>query len=534
MLRLITRRMDRNESGQALPLVVLCLFVLIGFVAMSIDVGRLVWARTQMQAAVDAAALAAAQSMPNEIEAKDVARDYWLDNSGFIQSQGTNIWFNIDDDTETVFPPGNKAIRVAASADIPTWFAKFFGVPKWHVSAEGWAESQVLDISVVLDVSGSMCFDSFRQVENSIAYQMSPGRNSPVGGARPVLAQAITSTTQTTIYLNDVSIFNSTNAATNRSNFGTTWNTTSRYHEIPTGTAAGNNVTTANLRRGIIMINNEIMRITAVNAASNTLTVERARQNENADVPSVATTHAVGSEIWANRTGYSSTNDYCELASRFQANLAVNGPHQPFDAANDAAKFFVDLFDPAYDKLGTATFSNQGQVNQFLSSSFPTVKTSIEEVFFPAGGTNIAHGLAVGRQILDGAGKRSNAVRVIVLLTDGAPTYYCGNTTYQASAYNNQSCSQGSSSTAGGPSYVHAYNEAARASQGNIIIFTIGLGNQVDHNFLRRVADGGVAGGGPCQQNQDTGCRYIAAPTTAQLDEAFQTIAEMTHIALVK
>ena len=120
MLRSLTRVFKRNENGQALPLVAICLFVLIGFVAMSIDVGRLVWARTQMQAAVDASALAAAQSLPDWAHAEQTAEDYWLDNSGFIQSNGNNIQFS-------VAPiEGNKALSVSAEADIPTFFARIF------------------------------------------------------------------------------------------------------------------------------------------------------------------------------------------------------------------------------------------------------------------------------------------------------------------------------------------------------------------------------------------------------------------------
>jgi hypothetical protein len=54
----------------------------------------------------------------------------------------------------------------------------------------------------------------------------------------------------------------------------------------------------------------------------------------------------------------------------------------------------------------------------------------------------------------------------------------------------------------------------------------------VDASFLERVADGGTASG-PCQDG-DPGCRYFFAPTTDQLDEAFEAIAEQTHIALVR
>ncbi|GIW13866.1 MAG: hypothetical protein KatS3mg062_1305 [Tepidiforma sp.] len=502
MVRSLLRRGLRNERGQALPLFALFLMVFIGFVAMSIDVGRYVWARTQMQAAVDAAALAAAQSMPSETDAATKATEYWTDNSGFIRSQGTNVQFAVS------YPEGNKAVRVEARADIPTWFARLFGVDHWTVSASGDAESQVLDIVVVFDISGSMCFDSFAQTETSGAYMMSPGRLTPAGGfAFPRLRSAITAT-QTSIPLNDVRIFTSTNASTNRSNFGTTFNSTTPYWQR---SASG-------LRAGMIMIDGELMRITGVNVSTNTLTVVRGQQNNSTGVYTTATSHAANAEVWANRTGYSSRNDYCQLASYYTPTTTQNGPAQPFDAAIDAAKYFTTLFDPDYDKIGSVRYSTTAAISQNLTSSFSTVRDSFDAVLWPAGATNIPHGLAVGRQVLDGPGKRANAVRVLVLVTDGIANTYCGSSAYNPANYNSTSCSTGSSvSTA----ETHARKEAERARDADIMIFTIGLGNDLNISFLQDLAD---IGGG----------KFYHAPTTAQLDEAFQAIAEQTHIALVR
>ncbi len=502
MVRSLCNRFFRGERGQALPLFALFLLIFLGFVAMSIDVGRYVWARTQMQAAVDAAALAAAQSMPSETDAAAKATEYWIDNSGFIRSQGENVQFSVS------YPTGNKAVRVEASARIPTWFARLFGVTHWNVSASGDAESQVLDIVVVFDISGSMCFDSFRQVESSISYQMSPGRLTPAGGFLfPRLAESINAT-QTTIRLNDVRIFTSTNAATNRSNFGTTFNSTTPYWQR---SASG-------LRAGMIMIDNEIMRITGVNTSTNTLTVQRGQRNDQTGAMTTATSHAANAEVWANRTGYSGTGDYCQLASYYTPTTTQNGPHQPFDAAIDAAKYFTTLFNQDYDKIGAVRYSTTAAISQNLTSNFGNVRDSLEAILWPAGATNIAHGIAVGRQVLDGPGKRANAVRVLVLLTDGVANTYCGSATYSPSSYNSTSCSTGSGVS---QAEAHARQEAQRARNGDILIFTIGLGNDLNTTFLQDIA---TIGGG----------HFYHAPTTAQLDEAFQAVAEQTHIALVR
>jgi hypothetical protein len=135
--------------------------------------------------------------------------------------------------------------------------------------------------------------------------------------------------------------------------------------------------------------------------------------------------------------------------------------------------------------------------------------------------------MAVGRQILDGAGKRANAVRVLVLLTDGVPNEYCGSATYNPSSYNSTSCSAGGSTTptscpaTSTTAIAHAQQEVIRAHAENIIVFTIGLGNGVLDCVLDDLA---TKGGGT----------YYRAPTTAELNGAFQAIAEQTHIALVK
>ncbi len=53
---------ERRESGQVLVLVALASSVLIGFLALSVDVGNLYLARRQAQSAADAAAIVGAQN----------------------------------------------------------------------------------------------------------------------------------------------------------------------------------------------------------------------------------------------------------------------------------------------------------------------------------------------------------------------------------------------------------------------------------------------------------------------------------------
>jgi len=489
-------------------------FILLGFAALSIDVGRYVWARTSMQAGVDAAALAAAQSMPDWADAQATAATYWYDNSGFIQSQGQNVNFQVTQE------PGNKRIRVTGNAQIPTWFAKFFGVNHWNVSASGDAEAQVLDIAVVLDVSGSMCYDppGTMSTESSENVRMSPGH--PAGGV-PTITTAIASGTGSSIVitLSSTAIFNSTNSATNNTNFG--YSSTNRYYQQTISGRNGIIAIFANGNSGPY----ELFDITAMGPGANQLTVPRARTNNWTGAAPPQMAHSVGAEVWANRTG-------CDRAARFTTpgNYGLN----PFDGTIDAAEYFTTLFNPSYDKIGVARYSTNTASVTSLNSNLASVKSSIANFAAPSGSTNIAGGISAGRHILDGTGKRANAVRVLVLLTDGIANYVCGsNSTYATTDYNSLPCSSTYSTGEGSTADNHAYTEAQRAVDGDIIIFVIGLGNGVDEPFLERIADGGVSGVGPCQNN-DAGCRYYFAPTPAQLDDAFKAIAEQTHIALVK
>ena len=516
MLRSLIRKLVGKEAGQALPLFGLFLFVLFGFVAMSIDVGRYVWARTQMQAAVDSAALAAAQSMPSLSDANAKAEAYWLDNSGFIRSQGENVQFNVE------YPEGNKAIRVSGSADIPTYFARLFGVDEWHVSASGDAESQVLDIAVVLDVSGSMCYSApgVLHSESTESYLMSAGHPA----SRPTVADQNPATPaldgipsggidSITIRVSNVAIFNSTNSSTNSTNFG--YSSGDRYYNRTMG-RAGMVAIFQNSGPGVGAY--ELFKITAVDSTNNTLTVTRAQNILwRGTFPTSKITHAVGAEIWANRSG-------CDRAAR---NTTSPYGIDPFDDTIINAEYFTTLFDPSYDKIGVVRYSETASSVRALSSDLASIRTSIHNLVPPTGATNIPHGLAKGRQIVfDGSTARTNGVKVIVLLTDGIPNRFCTNpSAYATSGFTScavdSSESSPTSCTPETAAMTHLWAQATAAKNAGITVYVIGLGAGVLDCVLEKTAANG-------------GGKYYKAPTTAQLDEAFQAIAEQTHIALVK
>jgi von Willebrand factor type A domain-containing protein/putative Flp pilus-assembly TadE/G-like protein len=561
MLRSLFRTSSRRESGQVLVLFAAGLIGFLAIVGMSIDVGRLVWARTQMQAAVDAAAIAAAQDMPSQSAAQATAQQYWLANSGFIQSNGYNINFSAP-----TFPTGNKAISIHADADISTWFLKLVGIDHWHVSADGDAASSVLDISLVMDISQSMCDDTYPRVDQRP--NMSPGPSADIPHLDSTLSSTATTLSVSAADFNtftgpisdymtgvgydqipswvDTSKLTSSQYTKSGSKYVTNANT-------PYWAAATNNNyqgKTFHLRSGLIMIgppgNGEIMQITDVNSnpktGTYTLTVTRGVNDKRGSqtdptyigVPSIKVSHAAGDQIWMDRNGNGCTG----------AAPNSGGPYEPYDTLVTDAKQFVGLFNPSYDEFGVTYFSSTATLKQSLTGNFSTVDSKIDSMGAPNGGTNTAHGLAVGRQVLDGSGKRANAARVIVLITDGRAKEYCGTTTapgysngYDPTKYSSTSCPNAGGGVEGNPTANWAAQyEAIRATDPtneNITLFVIGLGAGVDKAWLEQLADGGVEGVGPCQNNQK-GCRYYDAPTSAELQAAFTSVAAQTHIALIK
>lgn len=498
MLRSLFRhKSSRREQGQALVLFAFGLVGFLGLVGLSVDVGRFLWARTNIQNAVDAAALAAAQSMPDKTGAEANANDYWAKNSGFIQSQGTNVNFNV------TFPAGaNEGVQIQASADIGTWFAKFVGFDHWSVSADASAASTYLDISMVLDVSGSTCWGSYPPVTKSsnqgpFGTWMGPGRTAD----KVTLTSAITSATATSITVSNGAMFSSSSYA---SKFG---GSTSYINWDPDGSGGSD-------AKGIIQVDNEIMRITAV--SGNTLTVQRAIANTFLGTAGVATTHASGSTVLFHHAG-------CSLSAP-----SASGPYDYADTIEADANHFISLFNSNFDKIGVSKFSATGSIVSNLSSNFTGLQNSISSFGAPSGGTNAPHGIAVGRMVLDGSGKRSDSMRVLVFLTDGIANTYCGGS-YAQSAYNSSTSCSGGGGADDATHQARSKSDALKEAQRLVdeypnrttLIYTIGVGPYVEDDFLSQIA---AIGHGT----------YFKAPTPADLDAAFVSVAQQTHIALTK
>ncbi|HKI91715.1 MAG TPA: pilus assembly protein TadG-related protein, partial [Gaiellaceae bacterium] len=125
----------RSESGQAILVTVLFLTVLLGAVALTLDVGAWYREQRQAQATADAAALAGAQSLPTDpAQAITLAQQYANANGGGVVPGGITL----QDDAEP-----NDTVAVDVSRTTPGFFSRLFAIDSTTVHASAAARAGV-------------------------------------------------------------------------------------------------------------------------------------------------------------------------------------------------------------------------------------------------------------------------------------------------------------------------------------------------------------------------------------------------------
>ena len=138
-LRTLLRQND--ESGQAIVILAVTLVVLCGVSALVIDVGKAYVVKRHLQASVDAAALAGAQSLPDPTAAEATARAY----SGSAGAKNEAAKLPGVTTPVTTKCLGTKpcnpvnAIVVEETTTTPTIFAKVLGINSFTIHAKGTA-----------------------------------------------------------------------------------------------------------------------------------------------------------------------------------------------------------------------------------------------------------------------------------------------------------------------------------------------------------------------------------------------------------
>jgi len=127
----------RNESGQALVLMVVFVVSLLGMAALVLDVGSWYRSKRNLQATADAAALAGAQALPDTPgNASGIAGQYATKNAPDLASADYSVSSNI-------VPNDRMTVHVTRPA--PGFFAKLFGVDSVQVGANASAQSEGME-----------------------------------------------------------------------------------------------------------------------------------------------------------------------------------------------------------------------------------------------------------------------------------------------------------------------------------------------------------------------------------------------------
>ncbi|WP_395612461.1 pilus assembly protein [Allosphingosinicella sp.] len=147
-------RLARDSRGNTLAIVGAALIPLTAMIGSGVDMSRAYMAKTRLQTACDAAALAGRRVMQNDtLDSNVTAEAVRFFNYNFNQGQYGTAAF-----TPTVTRPESGKIRVAANTTIPTTVMRMFGYTSLplNVTCDAQLSFVNTDVMLVLDVTGSM------------------------------------------------------------------------------------------------------------------------------------------------------------------------------------------------------------------------------------------------------------------------------------------------------------------------------------------------------------------------------------------
>lgn len=157
---MITRR-SRLASERGVTLIYMAIFITTGllFTGLAVDTGRAYVVKAQLTKAVDGAALAAARNLNGGNPAGEAARVFtanfptgYLGTSSVTDPSTDPNFFS----SQVITATGVNVVTVQATAVVPTTFMLLGGFSDVTVQSTGEAQRRMVDLSLVLDVSGSL------------------------------------------------------------------------------------------------------------------------------------------------------------------------------------------------------------------------------------------------------------------------------------------------------------------------------------------------------------------------------------------
>jgi len=492
------------QRGQVLVLAAVILATLLLFAGLAIDAGLVLQARRDLVRVADAAALAGAGALSSGDagEANDwvrqqraVARAYeYAELNGFDPDAAGHALF-----VEVSFSGGRKLVTVNATRPVDTVFMRLVGIEQVTISAHGegrQAEAPPLDIMLVQDLSASQCFGTYAE--------------KPAG--------------QDCEYINNP--FHPTNP--------------DRAYELPYD-------------------------------ASEPTILNNASRWVDYSYPYTAC-NSSNSGCYPGCPPASGTGAWVRCPGNDASLSPINQPWEPFALQQDAARYFVSKLDARYDQVGLVGFSwdyaahyqdpygrdynarrwadlttNVSTVMDAIGSSPLVDGQTGDHGLYPGGNTNIAAGLSVGLAELTTSPRgRENAVGVMILLSDGAPT-----TTLSGSRPS--SCYE-EDSYGCWPAREDAIEQAQAASDAGVLVYTVFVGtpthaqryalmlqyiadltddHELDGSYSTLLYNGGPAYDAAYFQ-QNISQNYFVASNQAELLLAYDRILDMIYTRLVR
>jgi Flp pilus assembly protein TadG len=157
----MSRSRSRFSSERGVTLIYMAIFVTTGllFTGLAVDSGRAYVVKAQLTKAVDGAALAAARNLNGGDPQGEAARVFnanfpagYLGVSSVTDPTTATNFF----ETHVVTATGVNVVTVQATAVVPTTFMRLGGFYDLTVQSTGEAQRRMVDLSLVLDVSGSI------------------------------------------------------------------------------------------------------------------------------------------------------------------------------------------------------------------------------------------------------------------------------------------------------------------------------------------------------------------------------------------
>ena len=157
----MSTRRSRLASERGVTLIYMAIFITTGllFTGLAVDTGRAYVVKAQLTKAVDGAALAAARNLNGGNPSAEAARVFranfptgYLGTSSVTDPSTDPTFFS----SQVVTATGVNVVTVQATAIVPTTFMVLGGFNNVTVHSQGEAQRRMVDLSLVLDVSGSL------------------------------------------------------------------------------------------------------------------------------------------------------------------------------------------------------------------------------------------------------------------------------------------------------------------------------------------------------------------------------------------